>query len=403
MTQEATEKNGPQTGSSANTSQKSQHRVLIESFYGETRALQDPDAYIRYLCDKMISQRPWIKFEDIYRHLKCVCTRHSFPVRPGPGCLNNSEGKPSHQIIADFPMSHRCFLTFNRLLDYLNGCFTKHKDWREAVSKHGEVPFDCELFTRGFFAARTALGYGTTRFTLLGGPKERIWTDGIDRSKLGYLNHDPNTPRGQVHPFWAGFYEHQAANWENRIEPAVKEAMRTFGKDRRQELKRKRDDPNDGNTPKPQARYNASSYGHESESSDDLDIKGVPQKAPSKIKGVLFVIQAKQDAAKSSADSVSAAPKSPPTATATIKSETDSPAEAPNEPFVTPTRTVPKTPGKHVDAASPTTLRRSTRLVQSPRGQTPLQSFPAGANAQDGEESDSSVTVGFPTPRRKRV
>ncbi|TLD33267.1 hypothetical protein PspLS_00664 [Pyricularia sp. CBS 133598] len=540
MPQETTERDGPQTtqpeqatnviGSSANTSRKYQHRALIESTYGESRALNDPDTYIKYLCNKMVMKRPWLKFEDIYRHLRCVCTRHSFPVRPGPGCLNNSQGKPSHQIIADFPMSHRCFLAFNRLLDYVKG-FTHHKDWREAVSKHGEFPFDPELFTRGFFAARTALGYGTTRFTLLGGPKERGWTEAINKSKLGYLNHDPKTPRGQVHPFWVGFYEHQAGNWDRTIEPAVKQAMRTFGKERKQELKRKRHDPNDGSLPKrpnkkdtakaqndfvaaamkrlvvsdqpeetppaeqtepaarnqqrsaqanlvpsitqdlpdmnsemvdafvnesfgtsvfdplafmytpgghsqPQARPtkiniqaakaareatgsksstladkdfpkeapvydNVGSDGHESETNDDDDIEASPPKSPSKIRGRIAVPKTSSNAAKSLLDPVSASSQS--TTTTTIKSESDSTAKIPKNLSATPTKTMPKARGNRLVAASPATPRRSTRHVKPPSGQTFIRKGPARLDAQDGEESDSSVTVGFPTPGRKRI
>lgn len=536
---------GDATASPANTSRKYNHQALIESSYGETRALQDPDVYIRYLCNTMVLQRPWLKFEDIYCHLRCVCTRHSFPVRPGPGCLNNSEGKPSHQIIADFPMSHRCFLTFNRLLDYLKGCFSSHKDWREAVNKHGELPFDPELFTRGFFAARTALGYGTTRFTLLGGPKERGWTKAIAESKLGYLNHDPKTPQGQVHPFWAGFYEHQAANWDLRIEPAVKEAMRTFGKGRRQELKRKRDEPNDGSprkrpskkdtvkaqnnfvaaamrrlvvsdqdgeklppdpvepvepaepaertepaarnqqpsaqatpvssisqdlpavnlemghglsnvsgasvfdplafmyTPeahsKPQERptkidrqaarvardasgpksstlddkafseiaqvyTNVSSDGHESDTSDDDDIEADPRKTPSKIRGRLVVPQALSNTAKLSADSGSTTePTSPSTMTRAVKSEADSPAKTPNSISVTPTKTMPNARGNLVVAAPPVTPRRSTRLARNPNDLKSMRRCRYPAETRDGNESDSSVTVGFPTPGRKPI
>ncbi|KAH9431068.1 hypothetical protein MCOR02_008377 [Pyricularia oryzae] len=463
----------------------------------------------------------------------------------GPGCLNNSEGKPSHQIIADFPMSHRCFLTFNRLLDYLKGCFSSHKDWREAVNKHGELPFDPELFTRGFFAARTALGYGTTRFTLLGGPKERGWTKAIAESKLGYLNHDPKTPQGQVHPFWAGFYEHQAANWDLRIEPAVKEAMRTFGKGRRQELKRKRDEPNDGSprkrpskkdtikaqnnfvaaamrrlvvsdqdgeklppdpvepvepaepaertepaarnqqpsaqanpvssisqdlpavnlemghglsnvsgasvfdplafmyTPeahsKPQERptkidrqaarvardasgpksstldgkafseiaqvyTNVSSDGHESDTSDDDDIEADPRKTPSKIRGGLAVPQALSNTAKLSADSGSTTePTSPPTMTRAVKSEADSPAKTPNSISVTPTKTMPNARGNLVVAAPPVTPRRSTRLARNPNDLKSMRRCRYPAETRDGNESDSSVTVGFPTPGRKPI
>ncbi|KAL5914084.1 hypothetical protein ACKVWC_006711 [Pyricularia oryzae] len=467
----------------------------------------------------MVLQRPWLKFEDIYCHLRCVCTRHSFPVRPGPGCLNNSEGKPSHQIIADFPMSHRCFLTFNRLLDYLKGCFSSHKDWREAVNKHGELPFDPELFTRGFFAA--------------------------PESKLGYLNHDPKTPQGQVHPFWAGFYEHQAANWDLRIEPAVKEAMRTFGKGRRQELKRKRDEPNDGSprkrpskkdtvkaqnnfvaaamrrlvvsdqdgeklpsdpvepvepaelaertepaarnqqpsaqantvssisqdlpaeklemghglsnvsgasvfdplafmyTPeahsKPQERptkidrqaarvardasgpksstlddkafseiaqvyTNVSSDGHESDTSDDDDIEADPRKTPSKIRGRLVVPQALSNTAKLSADSGSTTePTSPSTMTRAVKSEADSPAKTPNSISVTPTKTMPNARGNLVVAASPVTPRRSTRLARNPNDLKSMRRCRYPAETRDGNESDSSVTVGFPTPGRKPI
>ncbi|KAI6380665.1 hypothetical protein MCOR25_001598 [Pyricularia grisea] len=526
MPQETTENDCPQARgndkttnaakSSANTSRRYHHAPLIESSYGEIRALQDPDAYIRHLCTKMVSERPWIKFEEIYHHLRC---------------------KPSHQIIADFPMSHRCFLSFNRLLEYLKGCFTTHSDWREAVNKHGELPFDPELFTRGFFAARTALGYGTTRFTLLGGPKERGWADGIAKSKLDYLNHDPNTPRGQVHPFWAGFYEHQVANWDHRIEPAVKEAMRTFGKDRR-ELKRKRDYPNDENsskrpnkrdtakaqndfvaaamkrlvvsdqprvnppaeqtepatrdqepfdqaspapiipqsvpaansesvlatsddtlgksvfdplsfmyTPEEDSKHhvrpskidlqaakaareatkaksstldekdvsetvgvydNVSSDGNVFETSDDDDIEAGQRKTPSKIKGGFAVPQAarntdippprKTDTSKLPADTGSAATEPP---KPTIKSVADLPTETLTKSSAKPTKPMSKTPGKHV-AVSPTTPRPSTRLVKNPRGQT-FQRFPAGMDAQDGEDSDSSVTVGFPTPRRKRM
>lgn len=211
------------------------HPILVEPEYGLIKALRDPDRYLRYLSQKMVEQRPWVAFDDIYDSLKCTCAAHvtqpssTQATKKGAfkaGCQTNSENVRSFGITSDFPASHRTFRSYNTLMDYLTRVNpSRYKDWRELVATKGEIPFPPEFFQRGFFAARTALGHGTTRFTLKGGRKEKQWDSSLKKAKLGFLHHDPNTPEGKVDPFWEGYIQHQNGQWQS-IKPAVDGVLR---------------------------------------------------------------------------------------------------------------------------------------------------------------------------------
>ncbi|KLU89538.1 hypothetical protein MAPG_08509 [Magnaporthiopsis poae ATCC 64411] len=227
----------PAASTKANRTQAATpHPILVEEEYGLVNALRDPDRYLRHLSQKMVEQRPWIAFDDIYNSLKCTCAAHSPPepssneaTKKGAfkaGCQTNSENVRSFGITSDFPASHRTFRDYNSVISYLVRVNpSRYKTWRELVANNGELPFPAECFTRGFFAARTALGHGTTRFTLKGGRKEKRWDLSLKKAKLGFLHHDPNTPNGKVDPFWDGFVEHQICQWQS-IKTAVDGALR---------------------------------------------------------------------------------------------------------------------------------------------------------------------------------
>ncbi|KAL8354303.1 hypothetical protein RB601_003930 [Gaeumannomyces tritici] len=210
------------------------HPIFVEPSFGLLKALRDPDAYLRHVCQGMVEKRPWVSFDEVYNALKCTCAVHtdsqtpSKAIRKGGkfGCQMNSENIPSFGITSDFPASHRTFRDYNTFLGYLSRLrFSGHSTWRELIAANGEIPFPPVFFTRGFFAARTALGHGTKRFTLGGSRRGKQRESVLVNAKLAFLHHDPNKSEGKVDPFWEGFIEHHTRQWES-IKPVVDEVLR---------------------------------------------------------------------------------------------------------------------------------------------------------------------------------